>query len=106
MVEIKYIKTNPDGMPQFPIKVLDKAQAVALLDFRLFPAQKNIQMFRITQERGSYCCTYQSSYDHFLDTLDNLALEKGRWENEAGTLHILEDTKENTKNEELNKEPI
>lgn len=57
MVEIKYIKTNPDGMPQFPIKVLSKQQAVALLDFKLFEAQKNIQMFRKTQERGSYCVT-------------------------------------------------
>lgn len=103
MVDIKYIKNNPDGMPQFPIKVLDRKQAVALLDFEKFDCKKNIEMFQKTQERGSYCCTTNKSYQHFLDTLDNLALEKGRWEREAGILHILEDI--NPKEDE-NKETV
>lgn len=91
MVEIKHLKVNPDGMPQFPIRVMERKQAVALLDFEKFDTQKNIMMFRETQERGSYCVTYQKSYNHLLDCLDNKELLKGRWEREAGTLHILPD---------------
>ncbi len=94
MVEIKNLKVNPDGMPQFPMRVLEKKQAVALLDFEQFDCQKNIQMFRETQERGSYCVTYQKSYNHLLDLLDNKQLLKDRWEREAGVLHILPDLEE------------
>lgn len=91
MVEIKHLVVDEKGMPNFPQRVLDKEQRVALLDFRLFDAQKNIMMFRETQERGSFCVTYQNSYNHLLDILDNKELAKQRWEREAGTLHILPD---------------
>lgn len=94
MVEIKHIKNRQDGQPDFPQEIWDKKRAVALLDFEQFSAQKNIQLFRETQWRGAYTCAYNKSYQHFLDTLDNKALEKNRWEKEVGTLHILEDLKQ------------
>lgn len=95
MVEIKYIKNRADGQPDFPQEIWDKKRAMALLDFEQFEAKKNIDMFKQTQERNTFCCTYNKSYQHFIDTLENKALENHRWEREVGTLHILEDIKQN-----------